>query len=476
MRILELFAGYGSQALALKNLGFEVESKISEIDKYAIQAYEQLHGKTFNYGDISKIKSLGDADLWTYSFPCQDLSVAGKQAGISVGTRSGLLYKVERLLEIATKNKNQPKYLLLENVKALVSKKFKPDFDRWLAKLDSLGYNNYWQVLNAKDYGIPQNRERVFVVSIRKDVDTKGYKFPLPVPLQKRLKDILEPCVDEKYYLSADKVEKLTTQIKEKEVSNTIRVGGGGSLDGKHTWDIVIEPLYAASRGRNPENPSDRTSGSPTEQMLEINYSGCSNTLTSVQKDNYVIEPMVYDEQNGYIRKDGCVGTLTTDGSSPKHNNRVIEPFIVDDTQGFDGVRYYDKYFPALRSERSGLKVTEPKVLQVGNIIETDSFGGNPQCGRVYSADGCSPALNTMQGGGREPKIVEQYRIRKLTPRECFRLMGVKDEQFDKLSGLSNTQLYKLAGNSIVVDVLQAIFKNLFSPERKEKEKQLSLF
>ena len=399
IRLLELFAGYGSQALALKNLGFEVESKISEIDKYAIQAYEQLHGKTFNYGDISKIKSLGDADLWTYSFPCQDLSVAGKQAGISEGTRSGLLYEVERLLEIAAKNKNKPKYLLLENVKALVSKKFKPDFDRWLEKLDSLGYNNYWQVLNAKDYGIPQNRERVFVMSIRKDVDTKGYEFPSPVPLQKRLKDMLEPQVDKKYYLSADKVDKLTTQIKEKEVSNTIRCGGGGSLDGKHTWDIVVEPLCAASRGRNPENPSDRTAGSPTEQRLEINYSGCTNTLTSVQKDNY-----------------------------------VVEPFIADDTQGFGGVRYYNNYSPTLRSERSGLKVVESKVLQVGSII------------------------------------------RKLTPRECWRLMGVKDEQFDRLHDISNSQLYKMAGNSIVVDVLEAIFRNLFSPEIKEKEKQLSLF
>ena len=439
MKIIELFAGYGSQALALKNLGFEVESKISEIDKYAIQAYEQLHGKTFNYGDISKIKALGDADLWTYSFPCQDLSVAGKQAGIKEGTRSGLLYEVERLLELAVKNKNQPKYILLENVKALVSKKFKPDFDRWLAKLDSLGYNNYWQVLNAKDYGIPQNRERVFVVSIRKDVDTKGYKFPSPVSLQKRLKDMLEPQVDEKYYLSADKVEKLTTQIKEKEVSNTIRCGGG-SLDGKHTWDIVVEPLCAASRGRNPENPSDRTSGSPTEQRLEINYSGCTNILTSVQKDNY-----------------------------------VVEPFIADDTQGFDDVRYYDNYSPTLRSERSGLKVFEPKVIQVGNIVSTGNWN-NPQIGRVYSIEGCSPTLNTCGGGSHEPKITEGYRIRKLTPRECWRLMGVKDEQFDRLHGISNSQLYKLAGNSIVVDVLESIFRNLFSPEKKEKEKQLSLF
>ena len=439
MKIIELFAGYGSQALALKNLGFKVESKISEIDKYAIQAYEQLHDKTFNYGDISKIKSLGDADLWTYSFPCQDLSVAGKQAGISVGTRSGLLYEVERLLEIATKNKNQPKYLLLENVKALVSKKFKLDFDRWLQKLDSLGYNNYWQVLNAKDYGIPQNRERVFVVSIRKDVDTKGYKFPSPVPLQKRLKDMLEPWVDEKYYLSADKVEKFVDALNKnrrqlvKEVSNTIRCGGRGSLDGNHTWNIVVEPLCAASRGRNPDNPSDRTVGSPTEQRLEINYTGCTNTLTSVQKDNY-----------------------------------VVEPFIADDTQGFDGARYYNNYSPTLRSERSGLKVVEPKVIQVGNIVSTGNWD-NPQRGRIYSSEGCSPALNTMQGGGLEPKIIEGYRIRKLTPRECWRLMGVKDEQFDRLHGISNSQLYKLAGNSIVVDVLEAIFRNLFYPERKEK-------
>ena len=439
MKIIELFAGYGSQALALKNLGFKVESKISEIDKYAIQAYEQLHDKTFNYGDISKIKSLGDADLWTYSFPCQDLSVAGKQAGISEGTRSGLLYEVERLLEIATKNKNQPKYLLLENVKALVSKKFKLDFDRWLQKLDSLGYNNYWQVLNAKDYGIPQNRERVFVVSIRKDVDTKGYKFPSPVPLQKRLKDMLEPWVDEKYYLSADKVEKFVDALNKnrrqlvKEVSNTIRCGGRGSLDGNHTWNIVVEPLCAASRGRNPDNPSDRTVGSPTEQRLEINYTGCTNTLTSVQKDNY-----------------------------------VVEPFIADDTQGFDGARYYNNYSPTLRSERSGLKVVEPKVIQVGNIVSTGNWD-NPQRGRIYSSEGCSPALNTMQGGGLEPKIIEGYRIRKLTPRECWRLMGVKDEQFDRLHGISNSQLYKLAGNSIVVDVLEAIFRNLFYPERKEK-------
>lgn len=467
-KLLELFSGYGSQALALKNLGIEFTSDISEIDKYAIQAYTQLHGKTKNYGDITQIERLDYADLWTYSSPCQDFSMAGKQKGIYNAdgslTRSGLLKHVERLLTDSVLFGTQPKYLLMENVKGLVSKKFKPDFLNWLNKLEQLGYNNYWQVLNAKDYGIPQNRERVFVVSIRKDVDTKGYKFPSPVPLGKRLKDMLEPYVDHNYYLSEDKVEKFVDALNKKienqdisycidanywkgttpqqflnknrrqlvkEVSNTIRCSGG-SLDYKHTGDIVAEPLCAASRGRNPENPSDRTAGSPTEQRLEINYSSCTNTLTSVQKDNYVVEP---------------------------------------------------------------------KVIQVGNIVNTGNWD-NPQRGRIYSPDGCSPALNTMQGGGLEPKILEEgvrlnplsrklefngfkencpslratdykcphcysdgYRIRKLTPRECWRLMGVKDEQFNRLHGISNSQLYKLAGNSIVVDVLEAVFRNLLMPE-----------
>lgn len=422
--INELFSGIGAQVTAFKclNIPYKVIG-ISEIDKYAIQSYEAINGSVRNYGDITQIERLDYADLWTYSFPCQDLSVAGKQRGISEETRSGLLLHVERLLTESVLYGTQPKYLLLKNVKALVSKKFMPDFQRWLDKLEQLGYNNYWQVLNAKDYGIPQNRERVFVVSIRKDVDTKGYKFPSPVPLEKRLKDMLEPWVNVKYYLSEDKIAKflqngntnpsgkgmngnvctgdvcntLTTNkgegLKIKEVSNTIRCGGG-SLDGKHTWDIVVEPLCAASRGRNPENPSDRTAGIPTEQTLEINYTGCSNTLTSVQKDNYVVEP---------------------------------------------------------------------KVIQVGNIVSTGNWD-NPQIGRVYSPEGCTPTLNSC-GGSHEPKITEGYRIRKLTPRECWRLIAFTDIEFDcaKLSGISDSQLYRQAGNSIVVDVLVGIFRELFN-------------
>ena len=168
LRLIELFAGIGSQTQALKNIGVPHKVvAISEIDKYAIKSYEALHGAVNNLGDIREIQELPAADLWTYSFPCTDISVAGKLGGIVEGTRSGLLYEVERLLKVSQKKETLPKYLLLENVKNLVGKKFKADFDRWLAFLSSLGYTNYWQVLNAKDYGIPQNRERVFCVSIR---------------------------------------------------------------------------------------------------------------------------------------------------------------------------------------------------------------------------------------------------------------------------------------------------------------------
>lgn len=328
LKVITLFTGIGAQEAALKRLGLDFEIVgISEIDKYAIQSYEAINGSVRNYGDITQIERLDYADLWTYSFPCQDLSFAGKQRGISEETRSGLLLHVERLLTESVLYGTQPKYLLLENVKGLVSKKFMPDFQRWLDKLEQLGYNNYWQILNAKDYGIPQNRERVFVVSIRKDVDTKGYKFPSPVPLEKRLKDMLEPCVDEKYYLSADKVEKLTSQIKEKEVSNTIRCGGG-SLDGKHTWDIIATPVN--------------------------------------------------------LDKDGNARAICNNYSK----------------QGVDNI----------------------------------------------------------------PMLSNGYCIRKLTPRECWRLMGFTDIEFEcaKLSGVSNSQLYKQAGNSIVVNVLVGIFKGLF--------------
>ena len=205
MRVLELFSGYGSQATALENLGIEFTSDISEIDQYAIKAYNQIHGDTHNWGDITKIdeKKLPYYDLITYSSPCQDFSVAGlgKGGDKDSGTRSSLLWECERIIRAV-----KPKYLLMENVKNLVGEKHKHNFVRWLRVLEMMGYWNFWQVLNAKDYGVPQNRERVFVVSI---LGGGQYLFPNKIKLKKRLKDILEPNVDEKYYLSDKMVYNL---------------------------------------------------------------------------------------------------------------------------------------------------------------------------------------------------------------------------------------------------------------------------
>lgn len=456
-----MFSGYGSQALALENLGIEFVSDISEIDPYAIKAYNQIHGETHNWGDITKIDEtkLPYYDLITYSSPCQDFSVAGlgKGGDKDSGTRSSLLWECERIIRAV-----KPKYLLMENVKNLVGEKHKHNFVCWLKTLEMMGYWNFWQVLNAKDYGVPQNRERVFVVSI---LGGGQYLFPNKIKLEKRLKDILESNVDEKYYLSGDCVSKM---LQSSFIQERLRLQFENDISGAlfardfKCPKCIAEPLICSSRGRNPENPSDRTVGAPTEQRLEVNQTGCSNTLTSVQKDNWVIEPNVLTpKRNEYgkaVRKEYERGNFT----DSRHNMTDMQPRV-------DGVSN------TLTTVLKDNYVLEPRVMQVGNIVETDSFGGNPQCGRVYSVDGCSPTLNTMQGGGREPKIINNYRVRKLTPRECWRLMGVKDEQYDKLHDISNTQLYKMAGNSIVVDVLMGIFKNLFLSDEGTSG-QLTLF
>jgi len=207
LRVFTGFSGYDSQCMALRNIGVPyVLVGWSEIDKYAIMAHDAVFPEAAdkNYGDISKIdwSQVPDFDLFTYSFPCTDLSNAGKQAGFErgSGTRSSLLWECEKAVR-----EKHPKYLLMENVKALVSDKFRPGFLKWCDWLTSEGYTNFAQVINAKDHNCPQNRERIFVVSILGDA---WFTFPQPVELKLRLKDMLEDKVDEKYYLPQDKVNQ----------------------------------------------------------------------------------------------------------------------------------------------------------------------------------------------------------------------------------------------------------------------------
>lgn len=218
IRLIELFAGYGSQAMALKRIGASFEHyKVVEFDKYAIASYNAVHGTDFPTMDITKAHAVDlaveDTEhftyLLTYSFPCTDLSVAGKQMGMSKGsgTRSGLLWEVERILtEIRDSGGELPQILFMENVPQVHSQDNMPDFRKWLDFLESLGYVNYWQDLNAKNYGVAQNRERCFMFSF---LGEYNYHFPNPIPLDKRLKDYLESDVDEKYYINNEKAQKL---------------------------------------------------------------------------------------------------------------------------------------------------------------------------------------------------------------------------------------------------------------------------
>lgn len=433
LRAFEAFAGIGTQRMALKRLGINHEViGISEIDKFAIKSYEAIHGETKNFGDIAQINTddLPEFDLFTYSFPCQDISVAGHQKGLDKGseTRSSLLWECERIIKDC-----RPKYLLMENVKNLVGKKHIHNFEKWLEWLEEQGYTNYWQVLNAKDYGIPQNRERVFVVSILGNHEP--YKFPEPVELELRLKDVLEDEVDEKFYLSEEKTQQLVTTISKKHSEKT-----------------------AVKMNRNEvKDEQDIASTS-----LARDYKGFGN-----QDMNGVIEPKA-KRIAGIFDKDG-----TKHQAGAVWDKEQLSPTL-DTMKG--GWRQ-----PSVVVGDSNIKPIKDEVVPevIGGIGEKNFGSQYRQGNRVYDVNKIATALTaspvgnaggytSLYGDSGEFKTVEkqQFRIRKLTPKECWRLMGVEDECFYKAEKVnSNSQLYKQAGNAIVVDVLEAIFKNLFVGE-----------
>ncbi len=496
IRVFEAFAGYGSQSIALRNLGIEHEVvAISEIDKYAIQAYEAIHGPTNNLGDICKIdpKDIPQHDLFTYSFPCQDLSVAGKQAGLGEGTRSGLLYECEKIIEYC-----RPKYLLLENVKNLVGKKFKPQFDEWLEYLESLGYINYWKVLNAKDYGVPQNRERVFVVSILGEHEP--YEFPKPIPLDKCIRDIMEAEVDEKYYINRkwhftgkneqkhDKNEiaqldgitykAIRTISDVNKICRTLDTMGGGMREPKilehniyqnvkvRKYDVDIDELKKALK--DAKNKSGLTI-KEIAHKLSINKTTVEHWFRS---DNCFSIP---DEDIWLDLKK--ILDITTD----KFDKSIMEFEIKPNEYDMSNRVYHEKGIaPTLTaSGESGAKkiVIEYKGEQIELPCICASRGRNPEnpSDRTPGAPteqrlelntkGTSNTITTVQKDNYA--IDTNYRIRKLTPRECFRLMGMRDDDIDKIqqAGISNSQQYKMAGNSIVTNVLEGIFENLFKGE-----------
>lgn len=259
IKVFEAFCGYGSQAMALERIkndvvdfNYEVVG-VSDIDKNALNAYAAIHGHCPNFGDISSIdwQQVPDFDLFTYSFPCTSISTIGKRNGFTKGsgTASSLLWECQRAIET-----KKPKYLLMENVKSLVGKKYIEEFRQWISILESYGYKNYYKVLDAADYNTPQHRERVFMVSI---LDGE-YEFPEKLPLEKQVIDILDKEVDESYYLKGNELPDSTYGVINDTFTGECPViyGWSRNTDGtiKNWHPVNIANCVTASKRDNTQN------------------------------------------------------------------------------------------------------------------------------------------------------------------------------------------------------------------------------
>lgn len=455
LKLFSLFSGIGGPEKALKRLGIEYELVgYSEIDKYASRSYSAVHEEPEikNYWDITKIneKELPDFDFMTWGFPCQDISIAGKQAGIREGTRSGLYYDGLRILK-----EKKPKYSLIENVKALTSKKFADTFESILQDLDDAGYNNYWQVLDAKDYGIPQHRERVFIVSIRKDIDQE-FTFPEKEELRLKLKDLLDDEVDEKYYLSDRMIKTFSDmtnrngyirgkcfkphELDDNRVANTIKTTAGSRPEDnyvKRKYDEFID-----ENGYMPEifNPYNKTE---VKDVAKTITGECGSTTSSAAHLIRIPEAT----KKGYAEASDGDGVYI----NRPHQKR--------------GVVQKDKIQTIKTTPDVGVVVE--KKIKYEEPLEREGWHNMNKI--VLNPDGISTTINAQSNNSLQKIKEPSLRIRKLTPLECWRLMGFDDEDFYKAqgAGISNTQLYKQAGNSIVVNVLEKIFINLFKGENK---------
>lgn len=271
IKVLELFGGIGAirKAFIRQHIPFKVVDYV-EIDKYAVASYNAIFNENYGPQDITEWNKDIKVDFIMHGSPCQDFSVAGLQQGgdEGTGTRSSLMWETVRII-----NQVKPKYVLWENVKNVISKKHRHNFDKYIDALGNMGYNSYYQVLNAKDYGIPQNRERVFTLSIRKDVDENNFKFPEKEELKLRLKDMLEEQVDEKYYLSDDKVSKIECsnfmqekkRIQEKEYSDTIL-----ARDWKDPKCVRVGGIFDTEKSRHQAGSVyDKEGISPTLDVMQ---------------------------------------------------------------------------------------------------------------------------------------------------------------------------------------------------------------
>lgn len=503
-----------------------------EFDKYATSSYCAIHNEneSKNLGDITKVDEtkLEPFNMICGGSPCQDFSVAGKQKGsvwtckdcgheynpLTVHwserdkcpccgsnniekTRSSLLVEYLRVIRA-----NKPNFGMYENVKNIVGKQFKDTFKMFTDELDEYGYNVYWKVLNAKDYGIPQNRERVYLIFIKKELDNGKFTYPEPFDNGMRLKDILEENVDEKFYISEDKVQRFIQTLhidKSDEGSNTPKFVGNvnrpdfGTGYAGGVWDANnISPTLTTMQGggRQPHIMQGIDKSYNNTKQIEI-----ANCLTAREdrgisnrksEGTAVLEVGRTDnhQKGGVYSTDGIsptllatsykqpvqikvdnIGNINPSGKGMNGNvfdeNGLAPTLTTNKGEGnkiaIHEVNQEDNNKPKERFFRQALETFENSNANYGDTI--DAFN------KRVNRSGYSPTLTTRPEGFKTAilPVTNDIRIRKLTPKECFRLMGFSDENFEAAEKMvSNSQLYKQAGNSIVVDVLYYILVELY--------------
>lgn len=513
LKVLELFGGIGacSSALSRLHIPYEIVDYV-EIDKYAVKSFNAIHNTNFEPQDIKTWDKDIKVDLIMHGSPCQDFSLAGKQAGgdEGSGTRSSLMYETIRIVK-----KLKPKYVVWENVKNLLSKKHRHNFDAYLKTMEELGYTSYYQVLNAKDYGIPQNRERVFTISIlgnndfefpqgnecdnnikvvgdympsgydsSRIVDENGiaptvkenhgtvtgvainFTFPPKQELKLKLKDLLEDEVDEKYYLSNamlnyclgvnqkeskfPRKERFLSNInrKNQDIANSITTNAGN-----RPTDNFLKIKNNTKKGYLEGYEGDGVYINTTTKRGTVQH-GMIQTLTTFQDKGVVVkdDTFVSKKYKKFVDENGYIPDM-------------FNPY--NETEIKDIAPTQSTYCNSCTSSASVLI----KNKRLNSLVEKTNF----EEGKVLNLDLYNQTTNEnisqclTEPHHNSQRLYDGLRIRKLTPKECWRLMGFTDEEFEKAKQVnSDTQLYKQAGNSIVVNVLMEIFKNLFHKEYME--------
>ncbi len=477
--MLSLFSGIGAFEKALTRLGIPYKIvHYCEIDPYPAKAYSIIHHipEECNLGDVKKIDidKLEDFDMMTWGFPCADVSVAGKAEGLKIkcenckqvfnlselikmscpycgsknvvsNTRSGLYFEGLKILMA-----KKPKYSIIENVKGLTNKKNKKNFEQILKDLENAGYKNYWKILNAKDFGVPQNRERVFIVSIRKDIK-QDFKFPEGFDSGIRLKHILEPVVDEKYYIPQDKCERLLKELNAK-IATEVK------------FNQSLEKLFDIKDNNAKILQIGKLDMRGTDQVRRV-YSpeGLSPTLDTMQggwrQPKIIVQIPINEEKNKMLYK-----------------NKTKTPNELQFLGGIKtGKMWLDNGKKLSRNYKQGNRIYSIEGIACSQTANGGGLGGPTGLYAVYDPynrklpkdqDAITTLRTNYSNGNAQIICTDEYRlrIRRLTPLECFLLMGFDKEDYLKLkkSGFSDTRLYKMAGNSIVVNVLEHIFMQLF--------------